>query len=60
MKLKELMDEIMDLAYRIDDYAESLSEEEERVMIADAGVYLRILHQLIEKSTPEILDQIQI
>lgn len=29
MKLKELMDEIMDLAYRIDDYAESLSEEEE-------------------------------
>lgn len=60
MKLKALMDEIMSLAYRIDDYAESLSENEERVMIADAGGYLRILHQLIEKSTPETLDQIQI
>lgn len=60
MRLKELMDEIMSLAYWIDDYAESLSEDDERVMMADVGGYLRILHQLIDKSTPEMLDQIQI
>lgn len=59
MRLKQLTGDINELSNWVNEYAESLPEED-RIKIADAGGYLRILHQLIEKSTPETLDQIQI
>lgn len=59
MKLKELTDEISDLAEWVDSYAETLPEES-RTKLADVYVYLRILFQLIQISDLETLNAIQI
>ena len=59
MKLKELMEDIKELSNWVNEYAETLPEED-RTKMADAGEYLRILSILIGKSTPELLDEIQI
>ena len=59
MKLKELTDEILDLAEWAYSYAETLPEEL-RTKLADVHVYLRILLQLIKISDLETLDTIQI
>ena len=59
MGLKKLTGEIKELSNWVDEYAETLPEEE-RIKMADAGEYLRILSILIDKSTPEILNEIQI
>lgn len=59
MRLKELTEEIMELSNWVNEYAETLPEED-RIKMADAGEYLRILSILIDKSTPEILNEIQI
>ena len=59
MELKKLTGEIKELSNWVDEYAETLPEEE-RIKMADAGEYLRILSILIDKSTPEILNEIQI
>ena len=59
MGLKKLTGEIKELSNWVNEYAETLPEEE-RIKMADAGEYLRILSILIDKSTPEILNEIQI
>ena len=59
MRLKELIGDIRELSNWANEYAETLPEED-RIKIADAGEYLRILSILIDKSTPEILNEIQI
>ena len=57
--LKELTGDIKELSNWINEYAETLPEED-RIKMADAGEYLRILSILIDKSSPEILNEIQI
>lgn len=59
MMLKELIGDIRELSYWVHEYAENLPEED-RIKLADAGEYLRILSILIDKSTPENLNEIQI
>lgn len=57
--IKKLMIDIRELSNWVNEYAETLPEED-RVKMADAGEYLRILSILIDKSSPEILNEIQI
>ncbi len=59
MRLKELIGDIRELSNWANEYAETLPEED-RIKMADAGEYMRILSILIDKSTPEILNEIQI
>lgn len=59
MILKELIGDIRELSYWANEYAENLPEED-RIKLAEAGEYLRILSILIDKSTPEVLNEIQI
>ena len=59
MRLKGLMGDVQELSYWINEYAKTLPEED-RIKVVDAGEYLRLLSILIDKSTPEILDEIQI
>ena len=59
MRLKELIGDIKELSNWANEYAETLPEED-RIKMADAGEYLRILSILIDKSSPEILNEIQI
>ena len=59
MRLKGLMEDIKELSYWVNEYAETLPEED-RIKVVDAGEYLRILSTLIDKSTPEVLNEIQI
>lgn len=59
MGLKELTGEIKELSNWVNEYAETLPEED-RIKMADAGEYLRILSILIDKSTPEMLNEVQI
>lgn len=58
MGLKKLMGDIKELSIWVGEYAETLPEKD-RIKMADAGEYLRILSILIDKSTPEILNEIQ-
>ena len=53
------MEDIKELSNWVNEYAETLPEED-RTKMADAGEYLRILSILIGKSTPELLNEIQI
>lgn len=57
--IKKLAGEIKELSNWVNEYTEVLPEED-RIKMADAGEYLRILSILINKSTPEILNEIQI
>lgn len=59
MELKALTEDIRELSYWIHEYAGTLPEED-RIKVVDAGEYLRILSILIGKSTPELLNEIQI
>lgn len=59
MRLKGLMGDVQELSCWINEYAKTLPEED-RIKVVDAGEYLRLLSILIDKSTPEILDEIQI
>lgn len=60
MGLKNLMGDITGLALWIHDYLELLPDSEEKIMLDGVENYLWILHQLIDKSKPEFLDEIQI
>lgn len=59
MRLKELIGDIRELSNWANEYSETLPEED-KIKMADAGEYLRILSILIDKSAPEILNEIQI
>lgn len=60
MTLKNLTPEIEDLAYWLNDYAETISDEEARIKMADIAHYLIILRRLIVEGEPDILRKIQI
>ncbi len=55
MKLKDLLiGEIDNLIYWVDDYAESVEDEEDREKLANISSYLRILKVLL-KLTPNVI-----
>lgn len=59
MGLKQLTDEIQDLAYWLNEYCENFPDNE-RAKAADVAHLLIILRRLIILSPQETLDQIQI